>query len=103
MQTIQNIKKVALIFFVMTGLLHLGSGIFIANNLFFKEALILNNVMDIPFIITGLIYGFASLRLSLSDPNRKHKILDISLIIIIMLVLVGLIVINLLYPDSKLA
>lgn len=57
--------------------------------------------MDIPFIITGLIYGFASLRLSLSNPDTQHKILDLILIVIIILVLGGLIAINLLFPDIK--
>lgn len=99
--TIQNIKKVALIFFIITGLLHLGSSIFIANQLYFKQAFILNKTMDIPFALTGLIYGLASLRLTLTNPEHEHKILDISLICVIILVLLGLIGINLFLPDLQ--
>ncbi|MEK7126542.1 MAG: hypothetical protein AAB848_00395 [Patescibacteria group bacterium] len=99
MNTIQNIKKVALIFFIATGLLHFGSAIFIANDLYIKEASILNKIMDIPFIITGLIYGLASLRLTLTNPESKHKTLDIILISAIILILIGLIAINLFIPD----
>lgn len=98
-QTIQNIKKVSLVFFILTGLLHLGSSIFIANQLFQKQAFILTKIMDIPFAITGLIYGLASLRLTLTNPEHEHKILDISLICVIILVLLGLIGINFLLPD----
>lgn len=101
MNTIQNIKKVALIFFVITGFLHLGSSAFIANQLFLKEAMILNKVMDIPFVVTGLIYGFSSLRLSLTNPEKQHKILDISLVCVIILALIGLILINLLLPELQ--
>lgn len=101
MNTIQNIKKVALIFFIITGFLHLGSSALIANQIFLKQAFILNKTMDIPFIITGLIYGFCSLRLGLSNPEKQHKILDISLVCVIMLALIGLILINLLLPDLQ--
>jgi len=99
MNTILNIKKVALIFFIATGILHLGSTVFISNRLFIKEAFILNRTMDIPFLITGLIYGLASLRLSLITPDTEHKTLDIILISVIILILIGLILINLLLPD----
>ncbi len=99
MNTIQNIKKIALIFFIVTGILHLGSSAFIANEIFLREAHILNKTMDIPFILTGLIYGFASLRIALTDPSKKHKVLDIILISVIIVVLVGLLIVNLLLPD----
>lgn len=99
--TIQNIKKVALTFFIITGLLHLGSSILIANQLYLKQASILNKTMDIPFAITGLIYGLASLRLALTNQEHEHKILDIGMICVIILVLLGLIGINLFLPDLK--
>lgn len=99
MRTIENIKKVALIFFLITGILHLGSSALISNSLYLKQSLIINKTMDIPFIITGLIYGLSSLRLQLTSPQKPHKKLDIILISIIMLVLIGLIIINLVLPD----
>jgi len=101
MKTIQNVKKVALVFFIITGLAHLGSSVLISNEIWLKKAYILNKTMDIPFIITGLIYAIASLRLTLTNPEKKHKILDIILICVIILVLIGLILINLLVPDLK--
>lgn len=99
--TIINIKKVSLIFFIITGFLHLGSSVFIANELYLKESFILNKTMDIPFIITGLIYGLSSLRLTLTNPDHEHKILDIFLISVIILVLLALILINLIVPDLQ--
>ena len=99
METIENAKKVALVFFIITGLIHLGSSVFIANKLFLKQAFILNKTMDVPFIITGLIYGLSTLRLNLTNPQKDHKVLDISLICVIILVLLALIVINLVIPD----
>lgn len=101
MNTIENIKKVALVFFIITGILHIGSSAFIANQFHLKEATIINKTMDIPFIVTGLIYGFSSLRLALTDQGKPHKTLDIILISVIILILVGVILINLLIPDLK--
>lgn len=97
--TIENIKKVALVFFIVSGLAHLSSTALISNDILIKEAFIVNKTFDIPFILTGLIYGLSSLRLTLADPEKEHKRLDIVLIVIIMLVLAGLIAVNLIFPD----
>ena len=99
MKTIENIKKVSLAFFIITGIAHLGSSILIANDLFLKQAEIAIKIMDIPFILTGLIYAFSSLRIALTKPDKSHKKLDILLISIIILVLIGVMIINLVIPD----
>ena len=98
-ETIKNTKKIALVFFIVTGVFHLGSSIFIANQLMLKEAFIINKTMDIPFVITALIYGLSSLRLHLTHPEKEHKILDISLMCVIILILVALIILNTVIPD----
>lgn len=99
METFKNIKKVSILFFVLIGLVHIGSSLFLANNPFSKEALIINKTLDIPFIITGLIYGLSSLRISLANQEKSHRILDASLIIAIVVIFVGLVLVNLLVPD----
>lgn len=99
METFKNIKKVSILFFVVIGIVHIGSSLFLANNPFSKEALIINKTLDIPFIITGLIYGLSSLRISLANQEKSHRILDASLIIAIVVIFVGLVLVNLLVPD----
>jgi len=99
MDTIQNIKKVSILFFIIIGALHIGSSLFISNGMYVKEALILNKTLDIPFIITGLIYGTTSLRISLARKEKSHRILDATLAGVIVVVFIALIVINLLVPD----
>jgi hypothetical protein len=98
-KTLLNIKKVSLIFFVVTGILHLGSSLLIANGIWLKQAFILNKTMDIPLILTGLLYGLSALRLSLTNAEKTHKILDIFLISIIIVALIALIAINLFVPS----
>lgn len=98
MQTIENFKKVSLLLFIFLGTLHLTTNVFIANDLWVEKSYIINRILDIPFILTGLIYALSSLRMKLTDPERKHKTLDILFIIIIMVTLVGLMAINLFVP-----
>ena len=100
-KTITNIKKVALIFFILAGVTHLGSSILLANELFPNEASLVNKTTDAPLILTGLLYGFASLRLSLTSPEKDHKILDMTLGAVVLIVLLGIIVINLGFPNLK--
>lgn len=98
-KTLINIKKVSLLFFLITTAIHLASSALINNRIFLKESLILNKTMDIPLLLTGMIYAFASLRLNLTDPEKNHKALDIFLISLIIIALIGLIIINLLIPN----
>lgn len=97
--TILNIKKVSLVFFIVTGIIHLGSGALIANQLYLKQALIINKIMDVPFVLTGLVYAFSSLRLGLTDNTKLHKSLDIALIAVLVIIIIGLIVVNFTFPD----
>jgi len=94
-QSLNNIKKVSLIFFLVTGFMHLGSTMMVANGIALKASFLVQKTMDIPFILTGLIYGFSSIRINITDQNKQHKLLDISLISVIILTLVILIYINL--------
>jgi len=99
METLSNIKKVSLLFFIVIGLLHIGSNLFIANDMYLKEAIILNRTLDIPFVITSLIYGLSSLRIALARKEKTHRMLDAVLagtIIVIFIVLIG---VNLFVPD----
>ncbi|MBT3865049.1 hypothetical protein HOE67_03225 [Candidatus Peregrinibacteria bacterium] len=99
MDTLLNIKKVSFIFFAVLGLVHIGSSLFIANTLYLKEAIIINKTLDIPFIITSLIYGFTSLRIALARKEKSHRILDVVLACTVIVTFVGLILINILIPD----
>jgi len=56
--------------------------------------------MEIPFILTGMIYGLSSLRISFFNPENPHKILDIFLISLIIIVLSALVIVNLAIPTN---
>jgi len=98
-ESIINIQKVTLIFFIVTGILHFGSSLLIKNQIFLKESTILNKTIDIPFIITGLTYALTSFRIGITQHHQKHKILDILIAIIILIALIGLVAVNVLMSD----
>lgn len=66
--------------------------------MFFKLSFITNKVMEIPFGLTGMIYGLSSIRLSMTNPEKNNKILDISMASIIILTLAAMLIINLAFP-----
>ena len=75
------------------------SGLMISENYLTESASLINRVLDVPFIMTGLLYGLTSLRLNLARDEKKHTILDAGLIalgVIIILVIIGT---NLFIPD----
>ena len=94
-------QHLALIFFVITGFLHLFSSILIANKLWLDYSFAINRTMDLPFIISGLIYGLSSLKLNLTDSSKPNKKIDLIFNIIIIVSLLSLLAINLLIPDLK--
>jgi hypothetical protein len=99
MKTAENIKKVALAFFMMLGLAHILSGLMFSNGYFTAPALVVNRVLDIPFAMSALIYGLTSIYTGLGDKN--HKAMNVILIAFSVLVLLVLIYINFLIPDRK--
>lgn len=100
MKTAENIKKVALIFFLVLGLGHIVSGLMFSNNYGTPASLIINRVLDIPFAMSALIYGLSSIYTELT--GKSHKIVNIVFIVISLLIFALLLYINLLVPDKAL-
>jgi succinate dehydrogenase hydrophobic anchor subunit len=105
-QSIKNEKLVAtqhlaLIFFIITGFLHLASSILLANNLFLEYSNAINRTLDLPFIVSGLIYGTSCLKISLTNPEKDQKTINLVLNITIIIITIAIFAINLLIPDLK--
>lgn len=71
----------------------------IADHLYLSVAKLTAKVLDIPFIVTGLLYGFSSLRLALANDDKKHTILDTSLLVIAGIILIAALAINVFFKD----
>lgn len=98
MKTAENVKKIALVFFIILGSSHIVSGLMTANNYLMPISLVMNRILDIPFAMTALIYGLASIYVKM--PENKHKIANIAFGALSILIFAGLLYINLLTPDK---
>ena len=77
MNTLANIKKVSLLFFIVFGGTHLLSSLMLANGYFSDTMRLLNGTFDIPAILSGLLYGFISLKIYMEDLGKPTKTIDL--------------------------
>jgi hypothetical protein len=97
MKTAENVKRVALILFIILGLGHIATGLMMANGYSMPLSLIINHILDIPFAMMALIYGLASIRTGFRE--GEHKITNILFIVLALLIFAALVYINIFIPD----
>ena len=98
MKTADNLKKVALILFIVLGLSHILTGLLMTNGYLLPVSFIVNHILDIPFAMTALIYGFTSIRAGIKADG--HKLINLIFIILSLLIFAGLVYINVFIPDK---
>jgi vacuolar-type H+-ATPase subunit I/STV1 len=99
-KTDNNIKKVALILFLVIGIIHIISGLMFTNNYYVPYSLIVNRALDIPFAMTAIIYAFMTIYTNMEEESPKKNIAKITLISFTVLIFAFLIYINLFIPDK---
>ncbi|MFC1810242.1 hypothetical protein ACFLZH_01975 [Patescibacteria group bacterium] len=95
----KNIQKIALIFFFVIGFVHILAHLMLLNEYMPEIAVAAKKILEIPFILTALIYGFISFKLSLVTTEKKHTITNIVFAVLIILIFGILIYLNLFIPD----
>ena len=94
---LRTLRQVSLIFFFIIGGTHILTGLFISQNLFLPLSNFINKVLDIPFIMIAILFGFSQTRLTSDSPQSKAYF---ALILLVSLSVLGLLLyINLLIPD----
>ncbi len=99
MQIDKNIQKIALVFFFILGSLHILAHLMLINEYMPEIAYPAKKILEIPFILTALTYGFISFKISLVTTEKKHTITNIVFAILIIAVFGILIYLNLFIPD----
>jgi hypothetical protein len=98
--SLRTLRQVSLVFFLLLGSSHILSGLLASENLFLPISSLVNRVLDIPFVMIGLVYGLSHSRLDSNSPHRKSYL--ILMTIISLLVLGVLLYINIFLPDKSL-
>lgn len=97
MKTASNLQKVSLLFFFILGILQILGGIWATQGEYLPISLIVHRILDIPFAITGLIYGCSTIHHHATPTHKKG--LSIFFSILVIGTFITLIGINLLIPD----
>ena len=97
-KTAENLKKIGLLFFIILGIGHIISGLMMTNNYFLPWSSTVNQILTLPFAMTAIIYGVASISTNLKD--GEHKNLNRFLIIVSLLIFVSLVYIGFLVPNK---
>jgi len=71
--TLKNLSQVSLWFFMIFGGLHISSSLLIAEGVIDNSDLLLFNILDLPFLAMGLIYGSSKLSLILENITGNLK------------------------------
>jgi hypothetical protein len=98
MKTSDNLKKVALILFIVIGLTHIVSGLMMSNQYLPDITFVINRSLDIPFAMTGLIYAFTVIHGGMAE--EKKGLAKIAFIAVSILIFLFLLYVNFLIPDK---
>lgn len=94
MNTVENVKKVSLVFFLVLTGAHLLSSLMLANGYAAKPMTLVNNSLDIPAILAGILYAFTSAKRYLEDIGKDNMTFDITAGVVGGLLVIGSLVLN---------
>jgi Mn2+/Fe2+ NRAMP family transporter len=99
MNTDRNIQKVALIFFFVVGIIHIIAHLMLTNGHMVQTAYAAKSILEIPFILSAAVYGFMSLKISFTTSEKEHKLANIILILLVIILFAILVYLHLFIPD----
>ncbi len=99
MNTDRNIQKVALIFFFVVGIIHIIAHLMLTNGHMVQTAYATKSILEIPFILSAAVYGFMSLKVSFTTSEKEHKMANIILILLVIILFAALVYLHLFIPD----
>lgn len=73
-KTLQNIGDTALIFLVFFGGLHISTSLLLAQGARSVMDVLIFNAVDLPFLMTALLYGTTNLSLTLEEVTGNLKV-----------------------------
>lgn len=72
-KTLQNLASVSLLFLVVTGGIHISSTFLLLQGVENHTLTLLFHSLDLPFLLSALLYGSAKLSLSMEDIAEKGR------------------------------
>jgi len=94
----ENLKKTSLVFLIITGPIHIISGLLYAQNPFLKTSFLTNRVLDIPLLSFFMIYILSSAKLEKLMANQNSSKYDYLYWSVFITILVLALSFDLFYP-----
>ncbi len=101
-KTLQSLASVSFLFFVVLGGLHVSSSLLIAQGVINPADTLLFNALDLPFLLSALLYGSAQLSLTLEDIVGNLKVPFVICSALSVAVFAGALYLNFGFPDANL-
>jgi len=101
-KTLHSIASVSFIFFVIFGLAHIGSSILIAQEVIDVPTWLIFNILDLPFLLAGLVFATARISLSLGKITENYRVPLIICTLLSVVVFLIALYLNFLVPDAQL-
>jgi hypothetical protein len=101
-KTLQSIADVSLLFFVVFGGLHIGASLMLAQGISSRVDVLIFNALDLPFLLSALLYGTARFSLALEEITGNLKIPVIVCSVFSTTVFLGALYLNFVLPDANL-
>lgn len=94
MNTVANVKKVSLLFFIAIAGAHILSTLLLAQGYISQPLTIINGTFDLPAILAGILYAFSSAKLYMEDLGKDTKTFDMIAGIFGGIALIGAVFVN---------
>ncbi len=101
-KTLKNLASVSLFFLIVTGGLHLSSTFLVAQGAENATLSLLFQSLDLPFLLSALLYGSAKFSLSMEDATGKGKLAFTLCCVFTGLVLCSALFVNFTFSDAQL-
>lgn len=99
-KTLQNINKTSFLFFAVLGAIHLLAMLSVSNGYLPGTAKTIYQIMDIPFLLSALIYGGSAFQIGLNKIGLRSQVLTTILITFLSIIFTLALYINFFFPDS---
>ncbi len=101
-KTLQNLASVSLLFLVVTGGLHISSTFLLLQGVENHTLTLLFNSLDLPFLLSALLYGSAKFSLSMEDIAEKGRSTFFACMGLSGMVLLAALYMNFISPNAQL-
>ncbi|MFA6528641.1 MAG: hypothetical protein WCT46_03815 [Candidatus Gracilibacteria bacterium] len=98
-KTLQNINHIAFIFFAVLGATHILAMLSMANGYLPGTAKTIYQIMDIPFLLSALIYGGSAFQIGLNKIGLRSQVLTTILITFLSIIFLLALYTNFFFPD----